>query len=397
VISGRNIICLASNWCYDPTSKHHVMKRLAERNHVIWVNYHASRRPGVSAADASAAARKLRQVIEGPRRISDSMTVVTPLVVPLPGSAMAARLNQTLLTRQIHAVLRTLPTRPVQLWLFAPDADYLVGRFGEECVVYYCVDEFSQFSGYDAASIRQAEARLCAAADLVVTTSASLFEAKRRMNARTILLTHGVDFDHFAKAAEPVTPVPEDVSRLPRPILGFWGLIQDWVDLELVAAIAKGRPHWPIVMIGERAADTSALSDLPNVHLLGRRPYDLLPQYAKAFSVGMIPFRRNGLTEAVNPIKLREYLSAGLPVVATGLPEVRRYERWVRIADSAEGWIRAIEEITAADGAGQRGERRAAMRNETWAAKVAELEAHVAKAMAGSRGKACSRTAFRYW
>ena len=382
MIEGRNIICIASNWWYDPTSKHHVMKLLAERNHVVWVNYHCSRRPRVAAVDARAIAGKLRQFIDGPRQVEENITVVTPMVIPLPGSRAAANLNRRLLSRQIKSVLRSLPPRPVQLWTFAPDVDYLAGRFGEECVVYYCVDEFSEFAGYDRDAILAAEAKLAARADLVITTSTSLYQAKRRLSVDAILVTHGVDYDNFA-GPQGETPAPE-LAEHKRPILGFWGLIQDWVDTDLIAAIARLRPDWSVVLIGEALADTTELARVPNVHLLGRRPYAHLPAYAAAFDVGIIPFRINNLTRAVNPIKLREYLSAGLPVVSTPLPEVQRYEPWVMLADSPERFVVACERAIETNSASLAHARRERMLSETWRSKVEGISDHLRRVLSGT-------------
>ncbi len=382
MIHDRTILCFASNWFYDPTSKHHVMKLLAEHNHVVWVNYHASRRPTISSADAGAIVGKLRQVIEGPRRVADNITVLTPLVIPLPGNRAATAVNRRLLVRQIRNVLRSLSPRPVQLWSFAPDVDYLVGRFDEEAVVYYCVDAFGEFTGYDRAAIHSAETRLCKKADLVITTAQLLYDAKRSLNDRTVLVTHGVDHDHLAKATDADTIIPPDIADIPRPILGFWGLIQDWIDTDLLASIAWQRPDWSIVLIGEEATDCSALRDLRNVHLLGRRPYESLPAYAKAMTVGLIPFRRNALTEAVNPIKLREYLSAGLPVISTPLPEVRRYELWVRLANTPAEWIAAITDTLTNHSPEEAAARTQAMQCETWSAKLDEIQTHLDLALA---------------
>lgn len=374
LIQDRNIICIASNWFYDPTSKHHVMRILSERNHVVWVNYHGSRWPRIGAADLGAAAAKLRQFADGPRRVSDSMTVLTPLVVPMPGNRAAAALNRRLLVAQIRAVLQDLPPRPVQLWSFAPDVDYLCGRFDEERVVYYCVDEFSEFNGYDREATLAAERRMAAKSDLVVTTSQSLYDAKRGLNEIVALVTHGVDHEHFAQAGAPDIAPPQDIANLPRPVLGFWGLIQDWLDVDLLHALATARPEWSIVLIGEVATNVDRLRPLPNVHLIGRRPYADLPAYARGFDLGLIPFRVNDLTRAVNPIKLREYLSAGLPVVSTALPEVACYGDHVAIAKSNEQFIEACTRIVdAGDDPRARAARQAAMRSETWESKVEEL------------------------
>jgi len=379
VIAGRNIICIASNWAYDPTSKHHVMKLLAERNHVIWVNYHASRRPALSGADLRAATGKLRQIIDGPRRVAENITVITPLVIPLPGSRVSTALNRQLLVRQIKRVLKDLPPRPVQLWTFAPDVDYLAGRFVEEALVYYCVDDFSEFTGYDRDATRAAESRLCERTDLIVTTSQALHDSKRDLAHKTVLVTHGVDASHFATASH--ATIPSDLADIPRPRLGFWGMIQDWIDLNLLGDVASARPDWSIVLIGEALVDTSPIRGLPNVHLLGRKSYAALPAYAAGLDAGLIPFKQNALTRAVNPIKLREYLAAGLPVVSTPMPEVARYSQWVRIADSADTWIRAIKDALCNETDAIRRARQEAMACETWAMKLLEIESHIDRIM----------------
>ena len=109
MITGRNIIAIASNWHFDPTSKHHVMKLLSEHNNVLWVNYHGSRRPSASVADAGAVVRKLRQVARGPQRVSDNMLVLTPLLLPLPGSRWARTINRKLVVSQIRSALAHFP------------------------------------------------------------------------------------------------------------------------------------------------------------------------------------------------------------------------------------------------------------------------------------------------
>jgi len=394
MIQDRNIICIASNWFYDPTSKHHLMKLLSRHNHVIWVNYHASRKPQWSARDAGAMVGKIRQIIQGPRQVAESITVVTPLVVPLPGNRAVASLNAELLVRQIRSVLNDLPERPTQLWSFAPDVDYLCGRFDEELRLYYCVDEFSRFVGYDAEQVLAAERRLAERADLLIVTSQALLEAKRSLHSRVALVSHGVDAEHFRTALRSTGPIPLEIRELPRPVLGFWGLIQDWVDLDLLEAVARRRPQWSIVLIGEAAADVGRLHRFPNVRLLGRRHYQKLPEYARGMDIGIIPFRVNDLTRAVNPIKLREYLSAGLPVVSTPLPEVASYDRMVRVADTPETFVEACEAAVLeakADVAGRaRRARHEAMLQETWEAKLAVIEQHVQAALAARSPRAAA-------
>jgi glycosyltransferase involved in cell wall biosynthesis len=366
---GQTILCFASGYDAPPTSKHHVMHLLAEKNTVLWVNYHASRMPTASSSDLAHIGRKLKQVFAGMKSPRDNLFVLTPLVVPLPGSAWAKATNRRLLIMQIRRALRKLGSRRVQLWSFTPDVSYLLGRFGEEKVLYYCVDDHASFTGYDREQILRDEEDLCRRADMVVTTSLKLQEAKQGLNENTILVPHGVDYEHFAKAVSNNLPTPADIAAIPHPRLGFFGLIRDWVDLDLLADVARRRPDWHMVLIGDSTIDLTSYRALPNMHFLGRRPYAELPAYCKAFDVGLVPFKINELTKAVNPIKLREYLAAGLPVVSTPLPEARLCEPWVEVADAGE--FDAAIARSLGERKDRQMERSMAMSGDVWPAKVA--------------------------
>ena len=337
MIQGRNIVCIASNWFDHPTSKHHVMRHLSRRNHVLWVNFHASRRPRLNGGDTRLALRRLRQMWGGARRVAPQIDVLSPLLLPFPESALARFINARILCRQLTAALARLPQRPTQLWLFAPDVPEVIGRLRAERVVYYCVDDFAAFSGYNTELIEKLEAQTIAAADVVFATSARLFERHRPRHARVHLVPHGVDFEHFASAAElPLDAVPHDLKAIRRPIFGFMGFVSDYADLGLLAGAARARPDWSFVLLGDIRCNVAALGGLKNVHLLGGRPYERLPAYCRGFDVGLIPFRMNRLTQAVNPIKLREYLAAVLPVVSAPLETVRRYAPAVQIAETLD-------------------------------------------------------------
>lgn len=369
MIAGRTILCFASGYDAPPTSKHHVMHRLAEQNVVLWINYHASRAPSASGSDMLYMARKLWQVAEGLYSPRKNLFVLTPLVVPLPSSPAARRINRELLLSQIRSALSNVRRGPVQLWSFTPDISYVLGHFAEERVVYYCVDDHSEFTGYDVDQVLRDEDDLCRRADLVVTTSSVLQGKKQHLNPQTILVPHGVEFEHFARAWKSAGPPPADVADIPRPRLGFFGLIRDWVDVGLLARIADDRPDWHFVLIGDATFDLTEYRRRPNLHFLGRKPYAELPDYCRQFDVGLIPFQVNELTRAVNPIKLREYLASGLPVVSTPMPEVLQYESLIHVADGQAEFTAAIEAALAETDQDRR-RRIEAMTAETWPAKV---------------------------
>jgi glycosyltransferase involved in cell wall biosynthesis len=374
MIKGKTIICFASGYDAPPTSKHHVMHILAEKNRVLWVNYHASRMPTASASDLRYMADKVRRILTGLKKPRKNFFVLTPLVIPLPSSSIARRFNRFLLIRQIRFALKRIQVGPAQVWSFTPDIAYALGHFNEEKVVYYCVDDHASFSGYDRDQVIRDEAALCRKSDLVITTSMALQKAKAPLNSNTILVPHGVDYEHFSAAVHEDLPCPSDLATIPQPRLGFFGLIRDWVDLDLLATVARKRTAWHFVLIGDAdsTVDTGKYQSIGNMHFLGRRPYGTLPAYCRHLDFGLIPFKINELTIAVNPIKLREYLAAGLPVISTGLPEVRLYQKLVSLVNTPDEWIAAVEaHLTESET--KRMERNTAMAAESWPRKVASL------------------------
>lgn len=377
-LQGESIIYFAKEWGDHRTSCDHVFHQLSRENKVLWVNSVAMRKPTLrSGRDLRKIVAKLRSFFGGRRQVGPSAWVYQPLVLPLPHSPFAVAINRAILRRSIRRQARKLGMVQPQLWSFLPNVGYMVGALGESLVVYYCIDEWSTFSYLDGQKMATMERELLGKADLCFATAQALVESKRRFNSNTVYASHGVDYDHFATALDPSTEVPADIRGLPGPVIGFFGLLQDWIDLELIATVARAHPEWSIALIGPADVDLGPLANQSNVHALGRRPYAELPAYCKAFSVGIIPFVVGELSRNVNPIKLREYLSAGLPVVSTDLPEVRQYEPLASVATSPEEFVAKIELALAEDSIDRRRERSEAMRGETWEARVERVGAEV--------------------
>jgi glycosyltransferase involved in cell wall biosynthesis len=373
MIEGKDIILFANDWGGDPLSKHQIALRLARKNRVLWVNSMGNRNPTVSAHDLRRAFKKLWQFCRGCQPVANNIFRFCPLVIPFHGNRAARWINRRLLSWGVRRACRKLGFRQLVTLTFVPNSVDVVGSLGEQAVIYYCVDEYSQFTGADRAAVLDMERRLMEKADLVVVSASRLYETKRACNANTILITHGVDVDHFRTACLAETPVPEDAAALPGPVIGFYGLIEDWVDLEVIRYMAAVRPAWSFLMIGEVKADTSAVRKLPNVHFPGRRAYQSLPGYCKKFDIAVLPFVVNELTLAANPLKLREYLAAGLPVVATPLPEVQKLGELVRAATTPEEFLSQCDALL---DDGRRGPDLAVSRHmdaESWDGKVEVL------------------------
>lgn len=368
------IIAFAKDWHEDPTSNHHVLRELAKSRRVLWLNSVGTRTPKLSSGrDLGKIRRKIGEFARGPVNVENDLWVFSPLSIPLHHRPAVRRVNRALFRATIGVLRQKLGLSDFQLWTFLPNVGDYVGSLGESLSVYYCVDEWSMFSYLDRDETVAAERALLAKVDCVFAINAELAEAKRAQNPATYLAPHGVDHALFARALDDATVVPADIAALPRPVLGFYGTLRDWVDLELVAHVARARPSWSIALIGQQLDDVRAVAGAPNVHLLGRKPHHELPAYCRAMDVGLIPYRIDERMKFVNPIKLREYLSAGLPVVSTAVPEVRRYERWCAIAEDGPAFVAAVERALETDSPARRRARSAAMTAETWPMRVAEV------------------------
>ena len=375
LLRGRDVLCFSHDWSGDPLSKTHLMRILARDNRVLWVNSIGYRAPTASKADITRAFKKLKAATTPLSEPERNIFVLNPIAVPVYGRPRIRDFNRRLLRFQVKRAMRQLGfQRPIN-FVFNPAAAVVAGALGEEQILYYCVDEYTEFSGVSSTSLAELEQQLLRQSDLVIVSADRLYRSKVKTNPRTVLIRHGVDFDHFRKALEPETIVPEEIRDLPRPVIGFFGLIADWVDLELMAAVAKRYPNGSMVLLGKSTTDTSVLEQVPNVHLLGRKPYASLPAYCKGFDVALMPFRINELTLNANPLKVREYLAAGLPVVSTAIPEVEVLGL-CRIGHDEDSFIREVE--LALQDPGPSVARSELIRSESWGARVDELRGFLA-------------------
>jgi glycosyltransferase involved in cell wall biosynthesis len=370
MVEGKEIICFANDWDGEPLSKKHIMKRLAKKNRILWVNSIGNRSPKVNRNDINRIFKKVKQFFNGVKQVEENLYVFSPVMIPFYHSRTLRKVNQWLLAAMLRRKLKELGfTRPIT-WTFAPSSADVVGRLGETKVIYHCVDEFAAFSDAPQAAIQQMEETLLKKADLVIVSANTLRESKRKLNRNTHLVRHGVDYHHFKKALDPALAIPADVAHLKGPIVGFHGLIADWVDLALIRKMALEHPEWSVVILGSSQTDLSPISGLKNVHLLGKRPYETLPAYCKAFDVAILPFVVNTLTCFANPLKLREYLAAGLPVVSSDLPEVRSLGGDIRIAADHTEFIAQVANILNNEKTGPSAERSQTMEKESWDDKV---------------------------
>jgi glycosyltransferase involved in cell wall biosynthesis len=214
--------------------------------------------------------------------------------------------------------------RNVWLWLYDPALWPFCHSVPRSRLVYDCMDHFDAFDDADPRNAVH-ERELLRQADAVFTGGRSLQKVREGLNPRLRCFPSGIDFEHFARARDPQTRLPEDIAALPRPILGYFGAIDERLDGALLRALCRHHPTGSVALVGPVVRPHLALpTDEPNFHLLGKKPYEALPHYLKAFDVCLMPFLDSELTRHISPTKTPEYLAGGKPVVSTPIPDVWR-------------------------------------------------------------------------
>jgi glycosyltransferase involved in cell wall biosynthesis len=244
------------------------------------------------------------------------------------------------------------------LWYYTPMALGFSHGLEPSAVVYDCMDELSLFRGAPP-SLLDRERRLLDLADLVFTGGQSLYEAKRERHSAVHAFPSSIDAEHFGRARRPVVPEPADQAAIPHPRLGYVGVIDERIDLDLLAAAAEARPDWQWVMIGPVVKiDPESLPRRSNIHYLGMKSYDELPAYLAGWDAALMPFARNESTRFISPTKTPEYLAGGRPVVSTPIRDVvRPYGELelVEIAEDPESFVAAAERAMTRHGEGAPG------------------------------------------
>ena len=373
-LAATGIVYFGNDWFADNrTSSHHIARRLPRHCPVLYVDSPGLRSPRATGRDLRRFADKVRQALRRPRLIGPQLWHCTIPQIPFRRAPGVEALNRRFGRWAARRAIAAVGFERWLSWFVVPHPGFLAGTLDEEFVVYYCVDDYAAHPGVDGTAIAAADAALARRADQVFVASSALLETKRGENPATALAPHGVDAGLFARAADPATRVPDRAAALPHPVVGFFGLLGDWIDVELLAHLGRARPEWTLLVVGGVATDVSALAPLPNVVLAGAQPYDTLPAWARAFDVAVIPYRLNRQVRHASPLKLREYLATGKPIVSVPTPEVERFAPHVRMARTPDEFLRAVEQGVKDDDAQAREARMQAVRDMTWEARLAEV------------------------
>ena len=322
------LLCLSHlRWSFVYQRPQHLMSRFARDFNVLFCE------EPVSTEDA-------RPWLE----VRPEENGVQVLIPRLPAGCEGAA-AEPVLRRLLDGYLARLGVDDLLLWYYTPMSLAFTDHLAPRLTIYDCMDELSAFRGAPPQLVER-ERELLARADVVFTGGYSLYEAKRERHDNAHPFPSSVDVEHFATARRPQHD-PDDQAEIPRPRLGFYGVIDERLDIELIEQVARMKPDWQIVLIGPVVKiDPATLPQRDNIHYLGAKTYDELPGYLAGWDVAIMPFALNESTRFISPTKTPEYLAGGRPVVSTPITDVvRTYGDTgiVRIADSPEAFIAACE------------------------------------------------------
>jgi glycosyltransferase involved in cell wall biosynthesis len=376
------ILCFGGeDWWYHNRAHFdiQIMQCMARRLPVLFVNSVGSRMPSLKegAQSLRRIVMKVRSVARPLSRPSASFSVASPLSFPLWQRPFFAKVNVAFLSVQIRKAIRLVGLKYPLVWVACPPAFEVVKRLADDSfVVYQRTDKFEEYCERTRKYIAAADHWLARRADLVLYASTALYEEERHSNPHSMLVGHGVELARFNPTIALEAGMPHDLAHIRRPIVGFFGEISDdKVDMGCVAAIARALPDVSFVLVGRYIADPTPIRGMSNVHFLGMKPYKEVARYGVQFDVAIMPWKRSPFVHYINPIKLKEYLALGLPVVSSDFPEALLYQDVVFIAHNNEDFIRGIRDALAGRAVGSTEGRRARAGSDTWdqvAARIAE-------------------------
>jgi glycosyltransferase involved in cell wall biosynthesis len=365
------LLVFADDWGRHPSSCQHLVRRLLPRHAVHWVNTIGMRTPRLDAATLSRGFEKLRHWAarkpEAKHELPANLRVHNPLMWPWLGGPFGRALNRRLLLRHLLPLVRSLPRPPVALTTL-PITSLLIGRLPVERWVYYCVDDFTEWPGLDRETLRSLDEDVIRGADTLIAVSQTLRERLAARGRDSHLLTHGVDLDLLAGGQGRLPPLD-----LPRPWVVFWGTIDRRMDVAWVKRLAADLAEGTILLVGPQADPDPELVAIPRVATVPPMAYEDLPALARTAAVLVMPYADLPVTRAMQPLKLKEYLATGRPVVVRDLPANRPWGDCLDLATTAEAFSATVRRRLETGLPAEQGEARERLREESWEHKAAQL------------------------
>jgi glycosyltransferase involved in cell wall biosynthesis len=374
-----DVLCFGGeDWWYH--NQGHVdmqlMRRFARLGTSLYVNSIVMQKPslkkgiGGGKSFTNKLIRKTKSILRGLRDSMVGFWVYSPFSLPVHHIAWLRALNVTLLQFQLRRVIDNLEMSNPVVWVACPAACDVAVKLKKSKLVYQRTDRFEEYPNVDTETIRRCDQKLKAAADLTIFVSRELYTEEMKQCKKALYLDHGVDYELFA-IAETNDEIPSDMKDIDGPVVGFFGGIDNHTtDTTLVEKVIDLLPKMKFVFVGKPSINCQSLLSRKNVRMLGQKPYERIPHYGKYFDVAIMPWRQNQWIQMCNPVKLKEYLALGKPIVSTPFPELQHYLDVVYEAKTPEEFAEAIKKALAEDNAERAAARKEKVQNASWDSKA---------------------------
>ena len=378
---------MSVDWNHLWSAPHKTALELAKENRVLAFESLGFSSRALVPSDLGRLWHRAKRFFSRGESFQENLSVYSLPGIPFLGLPGVQFVNFHWQLAALKGILRDRQIKKPLLWTCLPTENFL--RLAENLdhsgIVYDCLDDFSSFRGAPA-NLFAIEKELCEKSAVVFTVSAKQRKLKLDFNPATYYLPNAADPEHFDKAADEKTPIPEDLTQIPGPRIGFLGSFDSWVDMPLIDQMAEARSDWSFVMVGP--TDGLKTSDIPkrkNIFFLGEKPYAALPEYMKGLDIAVLPFRSGDHMDSSDPIVMYDFLAAGKPVIATHFPAALAMgSDLVDVNDSLEGMIASIEkELDLLQDSMQAKalawKRRQAVKGRTWQTRVHDQLAAISK------------------
>jgi len=335
-------IVFGEDWQSHPSSTQHLFKQLSKQHQVIWINSIGMRKPTFRLIDVKRVFNKLKSLFLSKRTGSNAKTTNTSQNINLTSHTLAVlpwhdNVIVRLFNKWIFNRKGFIDDEPIVYWLSVPTAISLISPREQDKVIYYCGDDFSALAGVDHKMVAPFESDLIEKADTIYVVSE--FLANKMPKSKVKMLSHGVDLELFTTQ----TTKAVELEQICKPIIGFYGSLNAWLDKALLLKLAKERPEYQLVLIGHLVEDFSDLLKLDNVTHIPAVEHDRLASFSQHWQVSILPFVDNEQIRACDPLKLKEYIATGTPIVTTRFAAVNPYQETILIADNHQGFIERLD------------------------------------------------------
>jgi hypothetical protein len=364
-----DFIVFSDDWGRHISSCQHIFKIISRDRKVLWVNTVGMRVPSMGQSyDLSRSFEKILSWFHPLKKVHDKLYVFSPFMLPFQHNKFVNMINNLSVIVGVRIFIILLNMKDVITWTTVPNVNGIVGNLGEKLIIYNCTDDYSLWPGGKKELIQNQEIKVLEKSNIALASSEALAENCAKYIKKTFLYPHGVNIENFQEVNKNM--VPDKMKNIPHPIIGFFGLLYEKINYQLIKNIANKYSQASIVLIGKQAVDLKDLKNISNIHLIGQIEYEYLPQHAVHFDVGLMPYVLDEEIRQSAPLKMKEYLAMGIPIVSVSIKDIGKYQDAVYIAENDNDFIEKVGLALNEKDVSIKQRRQKLVENESWKNRI---------------------------